>query len=441
MNLHIPKSKAEFLNHLHDPLFKNSFFIILTSVLGAGFGFIFWILAAKFYSAEDVGIATALISSMALLVLLSRAGLDVSLIRFFPANYVIKGGDEGDGSKGIADSSMSKAWKSRVFSTALIITTSFAILFGVIFITGVDVFSPRLHLLKSPFNAALYLIFLAAHSASALACISFVAVRRASFQFIQSIVVGSRVLFLIPLILLGAVGIFGAVGISFVIALGTAYILLGRLGVRPGFVIDRGFLNDAFHFSVGNYLASLFMLGPNFVLPIMVLNVLGAEQAAYYYIAYAIVALLFKIPHAVSMSLFVEGSHGEALKRAVVKSLFAIFLLMIPAAVILYVWGGWLLGLVGADYASGGFAVLRMMVVASLFVGVNLVYFAIKRVQKDVKGLVVLSGVIGGLLVGFGYVFVVMFGLVGVGYAWLMSNGIGSVMVAVMMLREKEIMR
>ena len=47
------------------------------------------------------------------------------------------------------------------------------------------------------------------------------------------------------------------------------------------------------------------------ILPIMVLNVLGAEQAAYYYIAYAIAALLFMIPSAISMSLFVEGSHGE----------------------------------------------------------------------------------------------------------------------------------
>ena len=43
------------------------------------------------------------------------------------------------------------------------------------------------------------------------------------------------------------------------------------------------------------------------------------------------------------------------------------------------------------------------MVVASLFVGVNRVYFAIKRVQKDVKGIVVLNGVIFGLLVGAGF--------------------------------------
>jgi hypothetical protein len=147
----------------------------------------------------------------------------------------------------------------------------------VIFIAGVDIISPELgSLLKSPQNAALFLIFLAASSVTALTAISFIAIRKAAFQFLQSIIVGSRILFLIPLIALGAVGI------SFVLALLAALVLLVRSGVRPGLVIDFGFLNEAFHFSAGNYLAGLFVAAPNLILPIMVLNVLGAEQASHY---------------------------------------------------------------------------------------------------------------------------------------------------------------
>ena len=122
-------------------------------------------LAAKFYPAGDVGIATALISSMGLLVLLSRFGLDASIIRFFPG-----------------------ADKSRIFSTSAIITTFFAVVFGALFIAGVDILSPELHLLKSPRNAALFLIFLAASSVTALTGISFIAIRKAAFQFLQSII-------------------------------------------------------------------------------------------------------------------------------------------------------------------------------------------------------------------------------------------------------------
>ena len=69
------------------------------------------------------------------------------------------------------------------------------------------------------------------------------------------------------------------------------------------------------------------------------------------------------------------------MKRTVVKSLVAIFSLLVPAAALLYVCGGWVLGVVGVDYAAGGAGVLRAMV-------------------------------------GFGYVFMVMFGVV-VGYAWV----------------------
>ena len=91
---------ARIISQFKDPLYKNSFFIMLTSLSNAGFGFFFWMLAAKLYPKEDVGIATALISSMSLLILLTRFGLDVAIIRFFP---------EKD--------------KSSIFSTTALITT------------------------------------------------------------------------------------------------------------------------------------------------------------------------------------------------------------------------------------------------------------------------------------------------------------------------------
>ena len=40
-----------------------------------------------------------------------------------------------------------------------------------------------------------------------------------------------------------------------------------------------------------------------------------------------------------------------------------------------------------------------MLILATLFAGVNYVYFAIKRVQKDVRVIAVLSGVICGKMV------------------------------------------
>jgi nitrate reductase NapE component len=53
MKIAIPKTRAEIQYHLRDPLLKNSIFIMLTSISSAGFGFIFWMLAAKLYSPQD----------------------------------------------------------------------------------------------------------------------------------------------------------------------------------------------------------------------------------------------------------------------------------------------------------------------------------------------------------------------------------------------------
>lgn len=47
-------------------------------------GFFFWVIAARLYPVEGIGLASAAISAMGLLALLSTLGLDYGLIRFLP---------------------------------------------------------------------------------------------------------------------------------------------------------------------------------------------------------------------------------------------------------------------------------------------------------------------------------------------------------------------
>ena len=90
----------------------------------------------------------------------------------------------------------------------------------------------------------------------------------------------------------------------------------------------------------------------------------------------------------------------------------------------------------GRDYAVSGLELLRVMVFASFFVAVVFVYTSIKRVQKELKGLIVLSSLVFVLLVGLAYPFMLWFGTVGLGYAWVASYGVGSTLVGVMVWRE-----
>ena len=69
---------------LRNPLYRNSIFLMLSSTVGAGTGFIFWIIAARLYSTEDVGLSSAIVSVMRLLMLLSFVGLNIGFIRYLP---------------------------------------------------------------------------------------------------------------------------------------------------------------------------------------------------------------------------------------------------------------------------------------------------------------------------------------------------------------------
>lgn len=400
--------------HIQDQLFKNAFFIMLSYTFTAGFGFIFWMLAAKLYPASDVGIGIGIVSSMALIVSLSRLGLDFSIIRFFPIYN-----------------------KHRVFSTSLIVSTCIALLVGLIFIAGINVFSPELLLLKSPLNALFFFMSLTASSVLFMTSISFAAIRIAKFQLYQEIIVCSRLIFLVIFISLGAIGIFYAVGTSFIVGSIFALLLILRSGINIKLEIDRKFLSDSFNFSAYNYLIGLFMTLPNTVLQIMILNRHLVEQAAYYYIVSGIVSLLVMIPSSVSTSLFVEGSNGQSLKKTAAKALTIIFLLLTPIAVILFLYGNLILGFVGQDYVIGGLDVLRLMIISSFFVAVSHVYYAIRRIQKDVKEITALSGIIFILLMGLGYVFLPIYGIIGIGYAWIISYGLGSLIILIKVWRER----
>jgi O-antigen/teichoic acid export membrane protein len=321
-----------FSRSLKVPLYKNSIFLMLKEFATYGFGFLFWIIAARLYSAEGVGIATALISSNIMLATFSGMGLDSLLIRSFP--------DSKD--------------KSGIFSTCIIVTTIFAFLLGVIFILGINIWSPKLNFQKFEY-IFIYMLFLVANSLLTIILTTFIAMRRTEFNFLESLVVGLRVIILFPLISIGATGIFGAYGISFVLAILVALIIIHRLDLKPSFKIDVRFLREGFYFSAGNYVSWLLITAPNLIMPIMVLNTLGARETAHYYIPFSIASLLFIIPTAISTSLFVEGSHGESLGKTASKSLIAAISILIPGVLLLDHFGRWLLGLIGNNYIAGLF--------------------------------------------------------------------------------------
>jgi len=96
MKIWLPKNREELKKHLNDPLFKNAYFLMFSSLTSAGSGFFFWLIAARFYSTADIGLASAIISAMGLISMLSLLGFDISLVRFLPECSSVKALDDLD---------------------------------------------------------------------------------------------------------------------------------------------------------------------------------------------------------------------------------------------------------------------------------------------------------------------------------------------------------
>ncbi|MCS7130856.1 MAG: hypothetical protein NZ872_05505 [Archaeoglobaceae archaeon] len=387
---------------IKDPLFKNSIFIMLSSGESAIFGFFFWFLAAKLYTAEAIGIATAMISSLGLINSFSRLGFDQSLIRFLP-----------------------EMEKSRVFWTSALVTAISAVFLGFFFVLFVDLFSPSLIILRD--LLPVYILFLLLYSFSLTNSSFFIAVRKAELDFIQKMLLGSRILFLIPLIFFGAFGIFFSVGLAYLIAVSFSFSLL-ILKFKLKFGIDKNYLKNSLEFSAGNYIASVLFSLPPMLMPIIVLNILGAEQNAIYYIAYTIGAFVFIIPISFGTSLFVEGSYGEAMRFNTIRSILGIYAFLIPSVLGIIFIGEFLLAFLGKHYEAGLYA-LRLFAVSSLFAPLFNIYNTIKRVQKDPKGLIAINLLLSTLLISLSYYLILLYGINGVGYAWLLSYGFCSFLI------------
>jgi O-antigen/teichoic acid export membrane protein len=395
---------------LRNPLYRNSLYIFSSNLLGAGMGFLFWMFAAKTYSMQDVGVATALISSVMLIVGVSRLGLEQSLIRFFP-----------EGNKG------------SIYTTTAVVTTSVAFLLGILFTTGVTFWSPEVGAIGE--NLPIYLLVIGASSMLSLSGFAMIAIRRSDGFLVQSIILGARVLLVFLLIPLGAMGLFFAFGISVILGSLYSYGFLHMQGIRPKSFSGQ-YLKSSFKMSSSSYASQLFLSLPPQILPIIVIGVLGASAAGSYYLAFTVASIVFMMPLSIGVSLFVEGSHGEDLIKNTKKSLSLSIPLLIVMVSLVYVLGGWILGFFSSSYVDSSLDLLRIMVLSSFSLTIVETYIYMNLVKKNVREVLITSALFCVIILVLSYILMGSYGLIGVGYAWFFGYGAVAVIISIKLLNE-----
>jgi O-antigen/teichoic acid export membrane protein len=406
--LGLVRSPGQGLRSLYGvSLYRNAVYLVVNAAVLAVAGFFFWMVAARLYPTEAVGLSSAAISALGLLALLSTLGLEYGLIRFLPSS--------GQNAQALINS---------CFSIGALVSLALSL----IFLAGLDIWSPALSPLRqSPVFFLAFVVFAVAGTLNIFVHQSFVAERRARFALARGLIFG--IVRFIPLIALAtfhAFGIFTSWGIAlFVAAAAGIFLFLPRIrkGYRPFPTVRRGVVNEMVHFSVANYAVSIFWTMTGFILPLIVLNLLGAEQTAYFYIAWTIGNILLMVPAATSLSLFAEGSYNEErLAGDVRRSLKLILLILIVAIIIIFALGDRILLLFGAAYSESATKLLWLLALSALPASINYVYFSMKRVEMRMRSVVALTAFTAAATMGLSYVLFPRVGIAGAGIAWLASQ-------------------
>jgi len=389
------------------PLYSNALSLLLGNVLTAVCGFVFWIIVARFYSPDAVGTASAALSAVSLLATIANLGLGYGLIRFLP----------GAGSDARA-----------MINSCLMIGAISSILTAGIFIIGIDLWSPGLSVIReTPYYLLAFILFTLLYTTMTITDHIHIGSRKANFVLGRNIIYNVLRIPL-PILLAGvfhSFGIFSSWVTAMLASLIVSFILLkfSQPAYRPALSIDKKITGRIIGYSFINYISVLFWAMPALVFPILVINILGAETNAYFYIAWAVGTIISGIPTAMATSLFAEGSHDEqSLWLNVKRSLRAMALIMIPVVAIVILFADKILWLFGNAYPENATTLLRIVVLSSLPLSINIIYLFVKRVRKDTRIIVGLPAVIMILGLGLAYLLMKEMSIDGVGYAWLFSQ-------------------
>ena len=400
-----------------DRVARNSAYLMAATIGTAGLGFLFWVAAAHLFSPAQVGQAASLTNAVSLIAYLSLCGLNSTLVRFPAAP---------DG-------------RHAQISRAIVVVFAVGCLLGTGYLLGLPYYGARLLAVRDdPVQASLIVLFCALATVNLLTDALFVSERIPQYNTLVDGVLQGLTRLGLPFLLtgLGAFGLVTATGGGYAVAvLASLWFLRRRTGFRFRLTAGDTRLREQLGFSAATYVSSLLNLAPLLVLPMIVLQRLGAAAAAYYFVAFQIANLANALSFAISESMFAEVSADPSRFGPVLRhSGRLIALVQLPAAVLLAAGSGLLLQPFGGAYADHAQGLLEVLALGAVAVALNTwASFAIKlagRMAALIGSNVVYVLVTVGLAAGWPER-----GLVWFGWAWFLGNLASGLVALVALVR------
>ena len=399
--------------HLSDPLFRNAYALMINTGTTGLLGLVYWLLAARHYSAADVGRASAAYAAMNLLAGITGLSLTGALARFIPQ------------SGGTTRALILRAYAVSA-AASLVITVPFLLTVG--------------------------------HWGSSYAELSGVA---AGFVFTTAVVAWA-IFTLQDGVLIGIApwvaienGIFGVAKIALLLAFAVA---LPHLGIYISWmlpvVISLPLVNmlifkrlvprherlvgdrqpptsrQVGRFIAGDFTGAICLLAAANLVPVVVAMLVGPGANAYFYIAWTIGTTVDLLAVNMAMSLTVESSlHAAKLAANTRTALRRTMLILVPVAGGMALLAPWVLSLFGPGYAAQGAPILQLLAAATLPKALTELYFGALRARSRTSVIALIQAFRAILLLGLALVLTRLMGTVGAAVAVLASQLITMVLI------------
>lgn len=395
-------------------MYREGYALVLSAALSAGLGLVYWVVAARVYSPEVVGLNAAAISTMMLASGIAQLNLVGALLRFVP----------GAGRS---------TWRLVGWSYATSVAVAVVVSAGVLAI--VRRWVPSLAFLSSGDGFAFWFA-----AAAMVWCVFtlqdavLTALRRAIWVPVDNTVFGVAKIGL----LVGFASVFPRYGIfaSWTFGVVVSVLAINALLVLrliPGHARSAPASAEVAsprligRFVAADYAGGLSWIVATTVIPLLVIERLGAAENAYYALAWVITMPLYLISASTASSLVVALVHERARFRDVAHRVFVqTARLVVPGALLLAAAAPVFLRLFGPEYTHRGTTALRLLAVSSIPAMVTALYTGVWRAQGRLPLLVWVRCVQYASVVLLSLALVRPYGIAGPAFAWLAVQAIGA---------------
>ncbi len=375
--LDLPGRYRELRAHMASPLYRNAYALMINTAVTGVLGVLYWLLAARSYTAVEVGRASAAYSAMNLVSGFTAYNLVGAITRFLPQT-----------------GSRTKSWvlKTYLFSALASIVVTIP------FLLTVSHWGPTYSELTGLVPGVAFLVSVVTWSI---------------FTLQDGVMTGLRNAIWVPL----ENGLFGIVKIillvAFAAAIPTAGIFVSwMLPVFVSLPLVNGLIffklmprhehltahrtpptnRQIGKFLAGDYIGAMCLLGINNLVPILVAIRIGPDKSAYFYIAWTIGQVLDLLAVNMAMSVTVESAFDAATLAANVRSaLRRLAIILLPIVALVAVLAPFALRLYGPKYASYGAPVLELLALATLPKALTELFLGAMRAQNRPKMIAVIQ--------------------------------------------------